>query len=230
MWRIFTWLCIYYKDPLSMVLNFARNVGNAPKEGLKMITQWVVYYFTNPKSWYPAPKVPWSCRLHWYSNVITCTDSTTEHTEDEGLGKQIWCSSASDGKSWNSPDKLWSERDSATCTSQLWTLWLQVAAKKGKNRQRGKWDIRVWFPSRDEETDESFPDNKTGCDDGGIPSLEQEAPFIMEDFPASEEVFASTAELHSVNFSLFSLLWNQWDCCQILLFYWYTCWHFYLFL
>ena len=174
-----------------MVLNFARNVGNAPKEGLKMITQWVVYYFTNPKSWYPAPKVPWSCRLHWYSNVITCTDSTTEHTEDEGLGKQIWCSSASDGKSWNSPVKLWSERDSATCTAQLWTLWLQVAAKKGKNRQRGKWDIRVWFPSRDEETDGSFPDNKTGCDDGGIPSLEQEAPFIMEDFPTSEEVFAS---------------------------------------
>ena len=106
----------------------------------------------------------------------------------------------------------------------------KLQQKKGKNRQRGKWDIRVWFPSRDEETDESFPDNKTGCDDGGIPSLEQEAPFIMEDFPASEEVFASTAELHSVNFSLFSLLWNQWDCCQILLFYWYTCWHCYLFL
>ena len=106
MWRIFTWLCIYYKDPLCMVLNFARNVGNAPKEGLKMITQWVVYYFTNPKSWYPAPKVPLSCQLHWYSNVITCTDSTTEHTEDEGLGKQIWCSSASDGKSWNSLVKL----------------------------------------------------------------------------------------------------------------------------
>lgn len=58
MWRIFTWLYIYYKDPLSMVLNFARNVGNAPKEGLKMITKWVVYYFKNPKSWYPAPKVP----------------------------------------------------------------------------------------------------------------------------------------------------------------------------
>ena len=106
----------------------------------------------------------------------------------------------------------------------------KLQQKKGKNRQRGKWDIRVWFPSRDEETDESFPDNKTGCGDGGIPSLEQEAPFIMEDFLASDEVFASTAELHSVNFSLFSFFWNQWDCCQILLFYWYTCWHCYLFL
>lgn len=67
----------------------------------------------------------------------------------------------------------------------------KLQQKKEKNRQRGKWDIRVWFPSRDEETDGSFPDNKTGCDDGGIPSLEQEAPFIMEDFPTSEEVFAS---------------------------------------
>ena len=25
----------------------------------------------------------------WYSNVITCTDSTVEHTEDEGLGVNI---------------------------------------------------------------------------------------------------------------------------------------------
>ena len=33
--------------------------------------------------------VPWSCRLYRYSNVITCTDSTVEHTEDEGLGADI---------------------------------------------------------------------------------------------------------------------------------------------
>ena len=32
------------------------------------------------------PNVPWSCRPYRYSNVITCTDSTIEHTEDEGLG------------------------------------------------------------------------------------------------------------------------------------------------
>ena len=35
------------------------------------------------------PNVPWSCRPYWYSNVITCTDSTVEHTEDEGLGANI---------------------------------------------------------------------------------------------------------------------------------------------
>ena len=33
--------------------------------------------------------MPWSCRPYWYSNVITCTDSTVEHTEDEGLGANI---------------------------------------------------------------------------------------------------------------------------------------------
>ena len=35
------------------------------------------------------PNVPWSCRPYWYSNVITCTDSTVEHTEDEGLGANV---------------------------------------------------------------------------------------------------------------------------------------------
>ena len=33
--------------------------------------------------------VPWSCRPYRYSNVIICTDSTVEHTEDEGLGANI---------------------------------------------------------------------------------------------------------------------------------------------
>ena len=32
--------------------------------------------------------------------------------------------------------------------------------------------------------------------------------FTSEEIPASEEVFASTAELYSVNFSLSPLLWN----------------------
>ena len=38
-------------------------------------------------------------------------------------------------------------------------------------------------------------------------------------FPSLEEVFASTAELCSVNFPLFSFLGNQWDYHQILLLY-----------
>ena len=49
------------------------------------------------------------------STVTTCADGTTEHTEDEGLGVNICCSSASalcqtgnnDGKSWNFPSYLY---------------------------------------------------------------------------------------------------------------------------
>ena len=61
-----------------------------------------------------------------------------------------------------------------------WTAQLQKLSdleEQQKSRWRGKWDIRVWFPSRDEESDEWFLDDKTTCDDDNIPSLEQEAPF-----------------------------------------------------
>ena len=35
-----------------------------------------------------------------------------------------------------------------------------------QDRRRGKWDIRVRFPSSDEESNESFLDDETRCDDG----------------------------------------------------------------
>ena len=40
------------------------------------------------------------------------------------------------------------------------------------------------------------------------PSSEREADFYLRRVSASEEVFASRAELCSVNFSLSPLLWN----------------------
>ena len=49
-----------------------------------------------------------------------------------------------------------------------------------------------------------------------------------EEVPASEEVFASTAELYSVNFSLFTLLWNNGIAVTFCLS--CTCWHCYSFL
>ena len=73
---------------------------------------WAAYYLTNPNFWYPLPG-------------RDSADGTTEHTEDEGLGVNICCSSASalcptgnnDGKSWNLPSylsvviELWDCRD-----------------------------------------------------------------------------------------------------------------------
>jgi len=47
---------VHHKDPLCTVLDYARNFGNAAKEGLKRTTHWAAIYFTNPKSWYPVPE------------------------------------------------------------------------------------------------------------------------------------------------------------------------------
>ena len=68
-----------------------------------------------------------------------------------------------------------------------------------KRRRRGKWD-RVRFPSSDEESDESFPDDETAYDDGY-------SIFGKRDSfsPVSEKVFTSTAELCSVDFFFISL-------------------------
>ena len=78
----------------------------------------------------------------------------------------FWCCGASDGKSWNSPVVPRLERNSAMSTAQLRTVWPQGAAKKKKDRRRGKWDIRVRFPNSDEESNKPFLDDETRCDDG----------------------------------------------------------------
>ena len=103
-----------------------------------------------------------------------------------------------------------------------WTAQLRTLSdleEQQKSRWRGKWDIRVWFPSRDEESDEWFLDDKTTCDDDNIPSLEQEAPFHYGWFSPVWKKCLLQQQLCSVNFPLFSFLWNQWDCCQVLLLY-----------
>ena len=51
-------------------------------------------------------------------------------------------------------------------------------------------------------SDEESANDETACDVGEIPSLQRRRIF------SSEEFLASTAEFCSVNFSLFSLLWN----------------------
>ena len=81
----------------------------------------------------------------------------------------FWCCGASDGKSLNSPVVPRLEKNSAMSTAQLRTVWPRGAAKKKKkkkDRWRGKWDIRGRFPSSDEESNESFLDDETRCDDG----------------------------------------------------------------
>ena len=50
-----------------------------------------MYYFTNSKSLYPAPELAMilSAIPTYHSNNITCTNSTIEYAEHEGLGANI---------------------------------------------------------------------------------------------------------------------------------------------
>ncbi len=56
---------VHHKSPLCTALEYARNFGNAVKEGLKRTTSWAAHYYTNPKSWYPLPErsIPYSSVL-----------------------------------------------------------------------------------------------------------------------------------------------------------------------
>ena len=151
-----THLIVYHRDTLCIMLDYARNLGNAAKQGLKR----------PPIGWHIILRIQilgiltWTCHDpvgHTDNSTITTrTNGTTECTEGGGLSAKICCSSASalcqtgnkDGKIWNSPAIPCSERNS----------------------------VLLFFSS--------------------------------EECSASEEVFASSAELCSDSFPLFPSLWN----------------------
>ncbi|RMX44085.1 hypothetical protein pdam_00002509 [Pocillopora damicornis] len=103
---------VHHKDKLFMVLDYPSNFGNRLHEDNPL--GGVIFY---------KSKFLVSCARTCQdpvdhtgnSTVTTCADGTTEHTEDEGLGVNICCSSASalcqtgnnDGKSWNFPSYLY---------------------------------------------------------------------------------------------------------------------------
>ena len=64
------------------------------------------------------------------------------------------------------------------------------------------WILEYDSPVNDEESHEPFPDDETACDDRVTLSLERDSFSPQKIFPVSEEVFALTAELCSINFSL----------------------------
>ena len=110
--------------------------------------------------------LPWSCRPHRYSNDITCTNSTIEYAEHEGLGANIlvlrcvrWQKLELSRRTSIREKFSQVNRSASNCLTSR-------SSQKKKDRRRGKWDIRVRFPSSDEESDESFLDDETACDDG----------------------------------------------------------------
>ena len=126
--------------------------------------------------------------------VTTCAEGTTEHTEDEGLGGNICCSSASalcqtgnnDGKSWNFPSYLYQRKIQPVNRSASNALTSRRSSKKtAGNKTKRKMEYWSTIP-RVMMTFHLWNERLI---------------FTSEEIPASEEVFASTEELCSVNFS-----------------------------
>ena len=134
----------------------------------------------------------------------------------------FWCCGASDGKSLNSPVVPRLERNSARSTAQLRTVWPRGAAKKKKekkDRRRGKWDIRVRFPTSDEESNESFLDDETACDDDLFIFGTRDSLSPRKIFTALEEVFVSTANCVQVTFRNFPCYGSKGISVTFFLFY-----------
>ena len=123
------------------------------------------------------------------STLNTCTDGTTEHTEDEGLGAN------NDDKSCRNFSVLsLSEKLSPADWSASNALTSRSSEKTAGNKTKRKMEYLTTIPRVMKVTFHLWNERLI---------------FTSEEVPASEEVFASTAELCSFNFSLFPLLWNH---------------------
>ena len=194
--------------------NHTRNFGDAAKEGLKGTTRWVAYYFTNPKSWYPVPKrttiLPYRCSI----NFITCTNSTTEHTEDERLSANIWCSSASGGRRTSIRQKFSRVNRSASKSLTL------RSSKKNKKTDEEENEILEY---------NSLPVMKNRMNHFRTTrphvmmvslSLERETHSLRERFfPLAMKYSLQQQNCVQLIFSLFPFLWKQCDCRHLFLFY-----------
>ena len=107
-----------------------------------------------------------------FISAQACADGTTEHTEDEGLGENICCSSASalcqtgnnNGKSWNFPSYLYQREIQPVELVSLELLGLEEQQENGGNQDKGRDGILEY-------------DSQSYHDD--IPSLEREADFYL---------------------------------------------------
>ena len=120
----------------------------------------------------------------------TCADGTTEHTEDERLGVNICCSSASalcqtgnnDGKSWNFPLCLYQREIQPLEPVSLERSGLRSSKKTAGNKTKREMEYWSTNPQVMMMTFHLWNERLI---------------FTSEEVPTSEEVFASTAELLS---------------------------------
>ena len=137
-------------------------------------------------------------RFRWTSNltVTTCINGTTEHTDDERLGEtwhlselETWalCQIGNnDGKSLNSPSYFYQR---------------EIQPGELGSLERSDFEEQQENSGKQGEEEDEMLESDSPNDDGDTPSLERELIFTSEEVPASEEVFTSTAELGTVDFS-----------------------------
>ena len=161
-------------------------------------------------------------RPYRYSNVIICTDSTVEHTEDEGLGANILVLRC---VRWQKLElscrtSIREKFSQVNCSaSNCLTSSSSKKKKEKKDRRRGKWDIRVRFPTSDEESNESFLDDETACDDDHFIFGTRDSLSPRKIFTALEEVFVSTANCVQVTFRNFPCYGSKGISVTFFLFY-----------
>ena len=123
----------------STVLDYPRNFGNAAKDGLKRTTRWVVYYFTNPNSWYPTPGramiLPAITAIHPLP-PLQVTVQSIQKMRDWVQTSALCQTGNNDGNSWNSPFVPLSEKNLALHFS----LTSRSSKKTTGNKKKRKMD------------------------------------------------------------------------------------------
>ena len=141
------------------------------------------YYLTNPNSWYPVPK-----RAMILLTIPAIQLLTPVPMAPQSLQKmRDWAltTMTKAGTSLSYLYQSWSASNALTSRSSKKTVG---------NKTKRKMEYLTTIPRVMMVTFHLWNERLI---------------FTSEEVPASEEVFASTAELCSFNFSLFPLLWNH---------------------
>ena len=183
---------VHHKDPLCTVLDYARNFGNAAKEGLKRSTHWSAHYFTNRKSWYPVPE-----RAMNLSAIPVLPPLPAIPMAPQGIqAMRDWAQTFGAAVRQRSVRQETTMARAGTLPSYLYQKeiqpgeWVCLDQSTSQDQQRnGEQEddsedgiLEYDSPSsREESGDESFSNNDNEADDdtGAIPSLEREADFLL---------------------------------------------------
>ena len=180
---------VHHKDPLCTVLDYARNFGNAAKEGLKRTTHWAAIYFTNPKSWYPVPERAMFLSAMPVIQPLPSVPMTPQCVQV----MRDWAQTFGAAVRQRSVRQETTMARAGTLPSYLYQREVQpgesVSLERSGEQQRNEAEetdeedggLEYDSSSSEDLDDESFSTNNDEADDdvGGIPSLDHEATFLL---------------------------------------------------